>query len=176
MIEKPPLDENLLIHFGVKGMKWGRRKKRPDEAERSKIFNKANAKRAARGALVVGGALAVGALLTKSGRTKAVDLATTNFVRSRAAQAQSKQRPFGELTSMFREVKASALPSPNQMMADARMASVRNAVDKSGAQRLTDQAWRDSARLSQLRRDMDSTTNSLLNGNLAALAKGGRGG
>jgi 2-phosphoglycerate kinase len=27
--EKPPLDEALLEHFGVKGMKWGVRKSRP---------------------------------------------------------------------------------------------------------------------------------------------------
>ena len=26
VIDKPPLDEDLLVHFGVKGMRWGRRK------------------------------------------------------------------------------------------------------------------------------------------------------
>jgi len=27
---KPPLDDELLIHYGIKGMKWGRRKARDD--------------------------------------------------------------------------------------------------------------------------------------------------
>lgn len=176
MIENPPLDENLLIHFGVKGMKWGQRKKRPDESQRASVFNKANAKKVATGAAVAAGVLAVAAVMTKSGRNKMTNLVTTNFVRTRQAKAQANNSPFGELTNMFREVKASAVPSPNQMMAQARMSGVRNVVDKSGAQRLTDAAWRDQARLAQLRRDMDSTTNGLLNGNLAALAKGRRGG
>jgi hypothetical protein len=30
MDDKPPLDEDLLIHFGVKGMRWGHRKSSSD--------------------------------------------------------------------------------------------------------------------------------------------------
>lgn len=32
--DKPPLDEALLVHFGIKGMKWGHRKK-PDIKQRT---------------------------------------------------------------------------------------------------------------------------------------------
>jgi hypothetical protein len=31
LAEKPPLDDDLLMHFGVKGMRWGHRKARDDE-------------------------------------------------------------------------------------------------------------------------------------------------
>jgi hypothetical protein len=170
MIENPPLNEDLLIHFGVKGMKWGHRKQRPDEGERKETFKNADRNRKIKvGLAVVGGALVVGLLLSKRGRTKVTDAAVTNFVQSRQARAQAGKNPVANLAQRFRDVKAKSIPSPDQMVADARMARVRNAVDKAGAQRLTDKAWRDQARLSSLTRDMDSTTNSLLRGNANAL-------
>lgn len=35
IITKPPLDENTLVHYGVKGMKWRHHKKRTTRSSRS---------------------------------------------------------------------------------------------------------------------------------------------
>lgn len=63
---KPPLDEALLIHYGVKGMRWGVRRKRPDEAERKARFGP-KAKKIALATAGVAGALAAGYFLSKNG-------------------------------------------------------------------------------------------------------------
>ena len=170
MIENPPLDEDLLIHFGIKGMKWGKRKVRPDEAERKKLFAKGSrSRKVAIGAAAVGGALAISYLMTKRGQTKIADMAVSQYTQTRVARAQAGNNPFGNLAKKFRDTKAASIPSPAEMTAQARMAGVRDRVFKGGSQKLTDQAWRDQARLSQLSRSMSDTTNDLLNGNLSAL-------
>lgn len=66
---KPPLDEALLMHFGVKGMKWGVRHRRPDEAERRARFSP-KAKKVALATAGIAGALAVAYLLNRHGNTK----------------------------------------------------------------------------------------------------------
>ena len=178
MTEKPPLDEYLLAHFGIKGMKWGKRKVRPDEQKRKDTFSPAakaeRIRRIRNGALVVGGAVAVGLLLSKRGRTAITNNAVTNYAQQRSANNQASANPFSNLAQKFRDVNAASVPSPNEMVANARMAGVRNAVNREGAQRLTDRAWRDQARLSNLTRDMDATTNSLLSGNAQRLADAAR--
>lgn len=163
-------DEDVLEHFGVKGMKWGRRKQRSDEDDRKATFQNADRNRKIKvGIAVAGGALAVGLILSKRGRTKAIDAATTNYVQSRNARFQASKNPFGALAQKFRDTKAAAVPSPDRLIADARMAGVRNAVNREGNQRITERAWRDSANLRRQARDMDNTTNSLLRGNNRAL-------
>lgn len=65
--EKPPLDEDLLVHFGVKGMRWGQRK--PDDGTGMSPSTKKK--------VVVGVGIAVGVaagayLLSKRGTVPAV--------------------------------------------------------------------------------------------------------
>lgn len=185
MIQNPPLDEDLLIHFGVKGMRWGQRNPRADEGERKATFGKSDnnssssrgnagsnsgggmsgKKKVAIGLAVVGGAIAVGLILKKTGATKLTDGAVTQWAQGRSAKQQAAANPVKKLAQKFRDTKAASVPSPNQMIADARMAGVRNSVNAQGAQRLTEKAWRDQANISRLTRSMDSTTNSLLSGN-----------
>jgi hypothetical protein len=143
VMEKPELNEDLLIHFGIKGMKWGRRRPRSDEQERKAIFKNADRKRKLIvGAAVVGGALAIGMLLSKRGRIKATDAAVTNYVQQRQARAQAGQNPFGQLAKKFRDTKAASVPSPDVMVAEARMAGVRNRVFKASDQVVVDQTRR----------------------------------
>lgn len=176
MYANPPLDETYLAHFGKKGMKWGVRKKRPDEKERKETFgpNAERNRKIRNGVLVAGGVLAVGLLLSKRGRIAATNTAVTNYAQQRAAKQQAAANPFSDLAKRFRNVKAASVPSPNEMIANARMAGVRNEVFKAGNRGLTDRAWRDQARLSTLARDMDSTTNSLIGGNAKNLAEAAR--
>lgn len=163
------VDEELA-HIGVKGMKWGHRKKRSDEEERKKTFKNADRNRKiAVGLAVVGGAAAVGLLLSKTGRAKVTDAVVTNTVMKRQAQFQRKNNPFGQLAQKFRDTKAASVPSPDQMIAEARMAGVRNRVNLAGNRRLTDETWRNQARLGSLKRDMDESTNNLLKGTDANL-------
>lgn len=172
MYANPPLNETYLIHFGKKGMKWGVRKKRPDEKQRKETFGPAaiNARlerqrKIRQGAVVVVGALAIGLVLSKRGRTAVTNSAVTQYAQQRTARQQAANNPFGKLIRDMRKVKAASVPSPNEMMADARMAGVRNAFNREGAQRLTDRAWRDQARLATMNREMQSTTNGLLSSN-----------
>jgi hypothetical protein len=66
---KPPLNEELLIHYGKRGMKWGVRNVRPDEAERKARFGP-KAKKIALGVAAVGGAVAAGYILSRNGDMK----------------------------------------------------------------------------------------------------------
>lgn len=161
MIDKPDLNENLLIHFGIKGMKWGKRKQRPDEAQRKNVFKNAEQKKkVVIGLAVVGGAIAVGALLTKRGRNKMTDAAVTNYVQQRTARAQANNNPFGQLARKFKETKAASVPSPDHMIAEARMAGVRNQHTRRVNQALTDKSWRDSANFSRKVREMGAAKNN----------------
>lgn len=71
--DKPPLDEALLEHHGIKGMRWGvRRKSTPGDHSNFKR----NAKIVGAGALALGGAAAAAYVLSKHGSksTSTVDL------------------------------------------------------------------------------------------------------
>jgi hypothetical protein len=64
--EKPQLNEDLLIHFGIKGMKWGVRKsKSSSDSSGKKMSTK---KKVAIGAGVAVGAAAVAFALTRRGK------------------------------------------------------------------------------------------------------------
>ena len=86
MIEKPPLDEDLLIHFGVKGMRWGRRKAADSgtSTEGSSTNNEgmSTGKKVAIGAGLVLGAGAAAYVISKYGGSS---VPTTAFAPQAAA-------------------------------------------------------------------------------------------
>lgn len=84
MTEKPSLEDAYLEHFGVRGMKWGIRRKRRDEEERKKIFSP-KAKKVAIGAALIIGAAATAIAIKKYGGAK---IPTTNVV-SKVASAKT---------------------------------------------------------------------------------------
>lgn len=162
MITNPPLDAVYIAHFGVKGMKWGRRKTRPDEAQRKQIFKNAEQKKKViAGLAVVGGAVAVGVLLSKRGRNKVTDVAVTNYVQQRTARAQAGNNPFGQLARKFRDTKAASVPSPQQMMAEAQRAGVEQRSVQRVNRLMTDRNWRQSANFNKAARESLSSDVSL---------------
>ena len=170
IIENPPLNAVYLAHFGTKGMKWGHRKKRPDEKERAKFFSKTNAKKAGTAVAVVAGVAIVAAVMTKGGRNTMTNIATTNYVQSRQAKAAAGQSPFGPLTNLYKTTKTSVLTPfeagarPNRLAVTgtnytpSRLLAARQA----DTQRLVDKTWRDQARMSRLISDMDKPTNPII--------------
>lgn len=66
VIDKPPLDEDLLVHFGIKGMRWGVRKSSSSGGSSKKKMS--TKKKVAIGAGVAVGAAAVAFALTRRGK------------------------------------------------------------------------------------------------------------
>jgi len=158
--EKPPLDDELLIHFGIKGMRWGvRKERRSGRSGSSKPMStrKKVAIGVATGVAIAGGAVAAAYLLKTRGEVKLPKV--------------NPEKPLGKLGP---NKPLSQLPSPFELRLQAARASHRNLMNRIGNQRLTDQTWRDSAKLSLLTRDMDKTTSSLMRGtgdNLSAVRR-----
>jgi hypothetical protein len=78
---KPPLDE-AIVHWGKRGMHWGVRHPRPDEAERKRIFGP-RAKRHSKAAVIASvstGAAAVEKTIQASGGTSLGQLALLTTV------------------------------------------------------------------------------------------------
>lgn len=165
--EKPALDENLLIHFGIKGMKWGVKKNgqprllpgartsmnvghkigkkihdaRVSRADKPKM---STAKKVAIGAAVVGGAAAATFVLTKTGRTTIGSLAT----RFRASKPTTTLIP--KKTSI---TPVSHIPSPSQLMSEASQAATRNRGVAPINRALTEKSWRDAALMKRATRE-----------------------
>lgn len=157
--EKPELDDALLAHFGIRGMKWGIRRDRESSGSSGPSKPMSTKKKVAigvaTGVAIAGGAVAVAYMLKGRG-----DVRLPRVTSAKPLVGQS--RPL------------SGLPSPFEMRMQAGMAAQRNVINRAGTQRLTDKAWRDSARLSRLTRDMDKTTSNLMRGtddNMAALQR-----
>lgn len=156
--EKPPLDEDLLMHFGVRGMHWGQRKARPSGGSSGSSAPKqkmATGKKVAIGLGVAAvGASVAAYILSRQGNSR-VGAAAKAAVRVESKAASLALRPH--------------TPSPFEMRMAAGQAAHRNTMNRVAAQKLTDKAWRDSAKIKQMSRQMDSTTASLLNNNSAML-------
>lgn len=154
-LSKPSLEAVYLEHFGVKGMKWGVRKKRPDEEERKRKFGP-KAKKIAIATAAIAGAVAVGYVLQQrggitmspGGLTDPQSPLYSTMTAGKKAATATLQKP----------VNLADFPSPDAMMAQARMAGVRNEVFRQGNQRLTDATWRASANLASTARKMGPQT------------------
>lgn len=156
--EKPELDDALLVHFGIKGMHWGIRKSPDSGGSRKPMSTKKKvAIGIATGVAIAGGAVATAYLLKTRGEVQLPKINTN--------------APLGKLGA---NKPLSQLPSPFELRLQAARSSNRTLMSRIGNQRLTEQVWRDSAKMSQLTRDMDKTTSGLMRGtddNLAAVRR-----
>jgi hypothetical protein len=175
-------DEDLLIHFGIRGMKWGVRKRRSDEGERKKIFTKQNAKKAAIGAAVLGGAAATVYILARRGNTKvpkiqlknptASDISKLNPIdasRSRASIV-GPAVAYPRARTPFAPSQAFA-PSPFEMQMAAGRAAHANSMRRVGSQKLTRDLWVNQSRLNLLTKEMDKTPLTVTKGTADRLAE-----
>lgn len=122
--EKPPLDEALLAHYGVRGMKWGVRKSREssDSVEKQRWTpeeKKAMVKKVAIGAGVLAVALGTAYLASNSGKFSNVRI---DDIKPPTAPVKKLVEKTGEQTDIFHAsrtknkgfqfVKSGGLPSP----------------------------------------------------------------
>lgn len=175
--EKPPLNEDLLMHYGVPGMKWGHRKARETAGpRRGSAQAPGGSSRSGRAATpqkkgwstkkkvaVVGagvgiavGAAATAYILAKRGRVKvgAVSKIAAR-VEAKAVSAPGSSAPY------YAGYPLRGDPSPHQMRLAAGMAGHNNAMRRVGAQKLTDTVWRNQvnlARTARLNAEMSKDT------------------
>lgn len=132
------------MHFGIKGMHWGVRKSRDSGGSGSSSAPKQKMSTKKKVLLGVGAGIAVGAA------TAAFILAKRGGIR--VPKAETIKKDLGVIrktASAFKPLD----PSPFQMRLDAGMAAHRNAMDRVGAQQLTDKLWRDAAKVSRTARE-----------------------
>jgi len=139
--EKPPLDEALLIHYGKRGMKWGVRNVRPDEAQRKARFGP-KAKKIALGVAAVGGAVAAGYILSRNGDMKISAGGLTDpsspLYSTMTAGKQAASYTMSNKRAMSTSV--SALPSGQKLSASP---AISRAINRSAsATRVSDRASR----------------------------------
>lgn len=170
--EKPPLDEDLLMHFGVPGMKWGHRKARDSggsgrsSAPKRKMSTKKKVILAGVGAGIAVGAATTAFILAKRGGVRVPKAATVGRIE-RALQRYPARNVKPILTPY------TGAPSPFQMRLDAGMAAHRVSMNRIGAQRMTAKVWSDSAKMAQTIREnaqkSDALTKNLMNSNAELL-------
>lgn len=78
-VDKPPLNDDLLVHFGVRGMKWGQRRKSSASSSKKTDGKMSTGKKIGVGAAVVGGAAIAAIILSKRGRTPAIQIGKVNL-------------------------------------------------------------------------------------------------
>lgn len=143
--------EERLVHFGVKGMKWGVRHKRPDEQQRANRFGP-KAKKIAFATVAIVGAAAVGYVLYKRGGLKMSAGGLTDPKSPLYSTMTAGKK--AATTTLKKPVSLKDAPSPQAMMAQARNAGIRNELFKQGNRNLTDATWRSSAGLASEARKM----------------------
>lgn len=87
IIEKPPLNEELLVHFGVRGMKWGQRKDRAQAKIKEAVGN-ISTKQKIEATAAIGAAATIG-VLAATGNLKAAASGSGKLALS-GAQAGGK--------------------------------------------------------------------------------------
>lgn len=183
--DKPPLDEDLLMHFGVPGMKWGHRKAR-DTGGSGRSGGSASPKKpmsvktktilAGVGvSLAVGGA-ATAYILAKRSGVKIPKVATAGRIERALARYPARNvKPLLNAPHVSPGLPSRQLlsraPSPFQMRLQAGQAAHENMLSRLGNQKLTDKTWRDAVKIKRMSREMDDATSSLLRGNSDALKR-----
>lgn len=154
--EKPALDDDLLMHFGVKGMRWGKRKAFDSSGSGTSSGpakpKMSTGKKVAIGIGVLAGAAAVATLSSKAGRTKISEMAVTSFVGRRQQKAQKSQGGVLEQFGLGKAMgtKTADIPRARGLMSGAGSAGRRN---------------------SAILKDQDDLTQKILAGNQSALIK-----
>jgi hypothetical protein len=113
--EKPPLDGVYLVHFGVRGMRWG-----VSHDPGGKSLSKRSAKKLAVLATAAAGAAAVSLILGSKGRTMVGEAAMNNFVLNRQRKAQAKINPFTDAAKRYREAQIAWLSVEERRVAKDR--------------------------------------------------------
>lgn len=135
--DKPPLDEDLLMHFGVKGMKWGRRKVRDSTSQSpssSRNTRLTTVKKVALGTALVGGAAASAYLLSRVGGVKTSQISKASLLEGEKLIQQAAQ------------LRADAPLNAQRQMARAMQAKTNDLT-----------VLASSARMQQMMREMENT-------------------
>jgi len=158
---KPPLDGDLLIHYGVPGMKWGQRRNR-DSGGSSKISSSkssqpksksSNAKKVAFGVAAVAGAVAVGLLLAKSGNVKisAGGLTNPNSKLYNTMTAGKKAASYTTKNKAAMATPMKALPAGRKLAANPVISqAMKRSASATNATRAATSATRASTRAARV--------------------------
>lgn len=148
------LGEDYISHYGVKGMKWGRRKVRPDEAQRKAIFSP-RAKKIAMGSAAVVGAAAVAVIAAKSGGIKISSIGGLTDRNSGLYQAAVAGRRAANVTmSATRNTKVSDIPKVSKAISsNPQLKELTAGAGKAATTAST--SLKDLADLDNVRRMMD---------------------
>jgi hypothetical protein len=115
--EKPDLDEDLLVHFGIKGMKWGQKKTSSsgDSPGKKPMSTK---KKVAIGAAAVAGATAVAFVIARRGKTQMPPAFrnSTTTSKGKAASSTISQSEWKKRVADLRADMASANADQDRWM------------------------------------------------------------
>lgn len=155
--EENEVVEDFLEHFGVKGMKWGRRKVRPDEAERKARFSP-KAKKIALGTAAVAGALAVAYLANKHGGVKVSSLGGLTDKNSSLYQATvaGKRAANYTMSKGVARTKMIDIPKAQRALQSPQGQIMQRAAIGIGTKKLADRAQKKKAEADAAKADSDS--------------------
>lgn len=183
--DKPDLDDALLVHVGIKGMKWGVRKARTNEGERKTLFTSKQKKIAAGVGVAIAGAAAAIFILANRGKQplpSVEHLVALNrkrpeknsgvaLIKKTFATDPTSPAPFlrsigpknAPSMSVYQQrLKIAGLDHPGAMQIRAGQAAHEQALARVGNQKLTDKTWRDSAKMAQMARDTNKQVDEII--------------